>query len=132
MLASLRPALLLLSLLFQSTALPSAPAPSDAAIDKTNAAQIASGALHPAVLVSSVVPEFTEQARKQKLKGNVEVSLTVDKAGLPQNVTVIHGLGSGLDEKAIEAVRQYRFRPATRDGKPVATKIYVDVNFQIF
>ena len=132
MLAPLSPTLLLLCLPFQTTALPSTPAPSDAAVDRTNAAQIASGTLHPPVLVSQANPGYTEAARAKHLSGNVELSLLIDQAGLPQDIKVVHGLGSGLDEKAVEAVRQYRFKPATRDGRPVATKIYVDVNFQVF
>jgi protein TonB len=44
----------------------------------------------------------------------------------------VRGVGMGLDEKAVEAVRQYKFKPATRDGKPVKVDLYVDVNFNIF
>ena len=53
-------------------------------------------------------------------------------SGLPKNVHVMRGVGMGLDEKAIEAVRQYRFKPAMENGKPVAVELNVEVNFQIF
>lgn len=129
MLAPLRPALLLAAFLSQTTPPPSAPAPSDAAVEK---AQIANGSLHPPVLVSQVNPDYSEQARKKKIRGDVQMSLIIDTAGVPQDVTVIHGLGGGLDEKAVEAVKQYRFRPATRDGHPVPMKLHINVNFQIF
>ncbi len=79
-----------------------------------------------------VNPEFTEQARRKKIRGDVLVSATIDEQGLPQYVTVVRGLGSGLDEKAVKAVRQYRFKPATRDGVPVPFFVQVNVNFQIF
>jgi protein TonB len=60
------------------------------------------------------------------------VNLIVDTHGLPQNVRVIRGVGMGLDEKALEAVRQYKFKPAMEGGKPVPVQVNVEVNFQIF
>jgi len=56
----------------------------------------------------------------------------VDEKGLPTHVRVVRGLGMGLDEKAIEAVKQYRFRPSMENGKPVTVQMNVDVMFQIF
>ena len=56
----------------------------------------------------------------------------VDKDGNPSHVRVVRGAGHGLDEKAVEAVRQYRFKPATKDGEPVMVDLYIDVKFQIF
>ena len=50
----------------------------------------------------------------------------------PQNPRVIRSLGMGLDEKALGAVRQYRFKPALKDGKPVAVRITVSVNFRLY
>ncbi|WP_263384778.1 energy transducer TonB [Granulicella arctica] len=83
-------------------------------------------------LIFSVEPEFSEEARKAKVAGNVLVNLWVDTNGLPTHVRVIRGVGMGLDEKAIEAVRQYKFRPAKENGKPVLVELNVEVNFQIF
>lgn len=77
-------------------------------------------------------PEFSEEARKAKLSGNVEVYLWVDEHGSPKHVRVVRGIGMGLDEKALEAVQQYRFKPAMENGKPVTVDMYIDVNFQIF
>jgi thiol-disulfide isomerase/thioredoxin len=57
------------------------------------------------------------------------VNLIVDPHGVPQNVHVLRGLGMGLDEKAVEAVRQYRFKPAMEHGKPVAVEMNAEVNF---
>ncbi len=90
------------------------------------------GSVRPPVLVSQVDPEFSEEARKAKFSGNVEVYLWVDENGNPSHVKVVRGVGMGLDEKAIEAVRQYKFKPALQNGKPVKVDLYVDVNFQIF
>jgi periplasmic protein TonB len=83
-------------------------------------------------LIYQVDPEFSEEARKAKFSGNVEVYLIVDEQGNPTHIRIARGVGMGLDEKAIEAVRQYKFKPATQNGKPVKVDIYVDVNFQIF
>lgn len=85
----------------------------------------------PEVLYS-VEPEFSEEARKAKTSGDVNVYLWVDERGNPTHVRVVRGMGMGLDEKAIEAVKQYRFKPAMENGRPVTVEMYVIVNFQIF
>jgi protein TonB len=84
------------------------------------------------VIIYQPEPEFSEEARKAKFMGVVTVSIIVDATGKPQNVRVTRGVGMGLDEKAIEAVKQYRFKPATENGKPVAVYLNVEVNFEIF
>ncbi len=90
------------------------------------------GSVHAPVLVYQVDPEFSEEARKAKFSGNVQVYLIVDEQGNPTHVRVVRGVGMGLDEKAVEAVRQYKFKPAMQNGKPVRVDLYIDVNFQIF
>lgn len=89
------------------------------------------GDVKPPVVVHTVSPEFSQQAKTAKFSGNVEVYLVVDKNGYPTHVRVVKGVGRGLDEKAVEAVSQYRFKPATYKGQPVPVDLYVDVNFQI-
>jgi protein TonB len=90
------------------------------------------GGVSAPVLQYAPEPEFSEEARKAKAAGNVLVNLIVDQNGHPQNVHVLRGVGMGLDEKAMEAVRLYRFKPAMENGKPVAVELNVEVNFQIF
>lgn len=90
------------------------------------------GGVSAPILVYSVEPEFSEEARKAKVAGNVLVNLWVGTDGLPSHVHVIRGVGMGLDEKAVEAVRQYKFKPAMEGGKPVLVELNVEVNFQIF
>lgn len=90
------------------------------------------GSVHAPVLTYAPHPQYTEAARKAKLSGNVIVALLVDPAGEPQNVRVVRGLGNELDEKAVEAVQRYKFKPATRNGEPVPANLKVEVNFQIF
>ena len=90
------------------------------------------GGVSAPILIFSVEPEFSEEARKAKVAGNVLVNLWVDTNGNPSHVHVIRGVGMGLDEKAVEAVKQYRFKPAMENGKPVLVELNVEVNFQIF
>jgi protein TonB len=90
------------------------------------------GGIRAPVLIHSVEPEFSEQARKSKFSGNVQVYLWVDELGNPSHIRVIRGVGMGLDEKAVEAVRQYKFKPAMQNGKPVKVDMYIDVDFRIF
>jgi TonB family protein len=77
-------------------------------------------------------PEYSDEARRAKYTGIVVVSLVVDAQGLPQRVRVVRALGMGLDEKAVEAVRQYKFKPAMYQGKPVPVEVNIEVNFQIY
>lgn len=83
-------------------------------------------------LIYSVDPEFSDEARRAKYQGVCVVSLIVDAQGNPQNIQVARALGMGLDEKALEAVKQYKFKPAYYKGHPVASIINVEVNFRIY
>ncbi len=89
------------------------------------------GSVRPPTALNSVAPGFTDDARKAKFEGTVRLYLWIDKNGLPSHIRVIRGVGMGLDEKAVEAAQQYRFKPATRKGKPVKVDLYIDVNFQL-
>jgi protein TonB len=83
-------------------------------------------------VIYEVEPEFSEEARKAKFMGVVTVNLIVDQKGLPENVHILRGVGMGLDQKAVDAVKQYRFKPAMLGGKPVAVEVNVEVDFKIF
>ena len=84
------------------------------------------------VLLSAPAPEYSEEARTAKVTGEVIVHLQVEEDGSVSHVYVVQGLGSGLDEKAVEAVQQYKFKPALETGKTVAVEMKVKVNFQVF
>jgi TonB family protein len=84
------------------------------------------------VLIHSVEPQFSQEARAAKISGNVLVNLVVDQNGIPTNVRIVRGIGHGLDEKSVEAVRKYRFKPSMEHGQPVPVEIDLLVNFQIF
>lgn len=77
-------------------------------------------------------PEYSEEARKVKHEGMVVLSLVIDEQGRPKDIHVARSLGMGLDEKAIEAVRKWKFAPGTKDGIPVAVEVNVEVNFRLF
>jgi protein TonB len=88
-------------------------------------------------------PQFSKLARKQKVSGVATVSIIVDTEGNPRNVHIIRSIADNVDKKhqaaavsldqaAIDAVKQYKFTPATLHGKPVAVYLNVEVNFQIF
>jgi periplasmic protein TonB len=83
-------------------------------------------------LIFGPEPEFSDEARRAKYQGVCVVSLIVDTQGNPQRVAVLRHLGMGLDEKAIEAVKQYKFKPATLGGRPVPVEVNIEVNFRIY
>ncbi len=91
------------------------------------------GGVAAPVLLHQVDPEFSDEARRAKYQGICLISIIVDTNGNPQNPRVIRPLGMGLDEKALEAVKQFRFKPAMKDGKtPVPVMITVEVNFRLY
>lgn len=90
------------------------------------------GGVSNPVLVYAPDPEFSDEARRAKYQGVCVVGLIVDAQGNPQRVRIVRPLGMGLDEKALEAVRQYKFKPAIYNGKPVPVEINIEVNFRIY
>jgi protein TonB len=77
-------------------------------------------------------PEFSEEARRIKYQGEVTLLATIGVDGRTRNLLVVRSLGMGLDEKAIEAVRTWKFEPATKDGHPVAVQMNIIVSFHLF
>jgi TonB family protein len=77
-------------------------------------------------------PEYSEEARKAKYQGTCVLWLIVGPDGRPRDIKVARSLGLGLDEKAIEAVKSWKFEPAMKDGKPVAVQINVEVDFRLY
>jgi TonB family protein len=82
--------------------------------------------------VYSPDPEYSEEARKAKWQGTVVLWVVIGPDGRPRDVRVQRSLGMGLDEKAIEAVRSWKFEPAKKDGQPVAVQVNVEVNFRLY
>jgi periplasmic protein TonB len=82
-------------------------------------------------LISKIEPEYSEEARKAKYSGSVLLSIVVDANGLPRDIKVVRPLGLGLDQKAIEAVMKWRFRPGMKGGRPVPVQAQVEVSFRL-
>jgi protein TonB len=91
----------------------------------------AGSGITPPRLVREVKPDYTEQARRRGLEGDVVLEIVVRSNGSVGDVKVLQGLGGGLDERAIEAVRQWRFSPARRQGTPVDVIVEVAVEFKL-
>ena len=77
-------------------------------------------------------PEFSEEARKAKYQGTCTLMIVVAADGRPTNIRVVGSLGMGLDEKAIEKVRTWRFEPGEKDGHPVNVEMAVEVDFHLY
>jgi TonB family protein len=92
--------------------------------------RVGGGVSAPAV-ISKREPGYTEEARIAKLSGGVLLSMVVDKDGFARNIRVVRPLGMGLDEKAIEAVSQWKFQPGQKDGQPVNVRATIEVNFKL-
>jgi len=90
------------------------------------------GAVTAPKAITMVDPEYTEQARKANLEGTILLSFIVDIDGRPKNIAVTRPLGAGLEQQAITAVRQWRFQPATKDGKPVPVEVTAEVSFHLY
>jgi len=83
------------------------------------------------VPLNQVNVDLSDAAKKAKYQGVSIVSVIVDVHGMPQDPRVVRPLGMGLDEKALEAVGRYRFKPAMREGVPVPVTITIEVNFRL-
>jgi TonB family protein len=89
------------------------------------------GGVSEPVLLTQIQPEYSDDGRKARIQGTVELLIIVNADGTVKFDNVRKNLGYGLDQKAIEAVRRWKFIPGKKDGKPVATYVSVLVNFSL-
>ncbi|HTS25732.1 MAG TPA: energy transducer TonB [Bryobacteraceae bacterium] len=89
------------------------------------------GGVTAPIVLSKKDPEYSEEARKAKYQGTVLLAIEVSPNGLATNIRVVRSLGLGLDEKAIDAVKQWKFKPGYKDGKPVTVAATIEVNFRL-
>jgi TonB family protein len=82
--------------------------------------------------IYSPPPEYSAQARKAGYQGVCTLGVIVEANGRTSHITVLRSLGMGLDEKAIEAVKVWKYAPALRDGKPVPVQIAVEIAFHLY
>ncbi len=92
--------------------------------------RVGGGVTSPSIIYK-IEPEYSEEARKAKYSGTVVLYVEVDTTGKARNLRVVRSLGLGLDEKAIEAVNKWKFRPGYKDGKPVTVAATIEVNFRL-
>ena len=90
------------------------------------------GGVTPPGVILRLDPEFSERAPQARFQGTVTLLLIVDKQGIPTNVHIAKPLGYGLDERAVRAVRGWRFKPSEKDGYPVSVEIAVEVQFHLY
>lgn len=89
------------------------------------------GGVSAPIVIHSVEPQFSSQARQENFQGTVAIQLIVDSQGYPQDVRVARHLGMGLDDEAIAAVKQYRFKPAIYQGHAVPVQMIIEVDFRL-
>ncbi len=93
--------------------------------------RIGGGQVEAPVPVHKVEPEYTQEARVAKYMGSVLLTVVIGEDGRPFNIQVLRGIGLGLDERAVEAVKQWRFEPGTKGGAPVNVRANIEVNFKL-
>jgi len=89
------------------------------------------GGVTAPVVIFKKDPEYSEEARKAKYQGTVLLAIEVDPSGKATNIRVVRSLGLGLDEKAMDAVKQWKFKPGYRNGAPVTVAATIEVNFRL-
>jgi TonB family protein len=87
--------------------------------------------VQPPQIISKSEPQYSEDGLKAKTEGSVGLSITVGVDGAARDIKVVRPLGQGLDEKAIEAVRTWHWKPAMKGGVAIATRATVEVNFRL-
>lgn len=97
----------------------------------TTMALLGGEATKPAV-ITKVEPEYTDEARAAELQGTTSLSVEVGTDGFAHNIAVTRALGLGLDEQAVGAVSQWRFKPALKDGRAMAVQANIEVNWRLF
>ena len=89
------------------------------------------GGVTPPSILSRIEPQYSEEARKARYQGTVVLEAIVRKDGTCDIVRIVRSLGFGLDENAIQALKQWRFRPGMRNGVPVDVALNIEVNFNL-
>lgn len=83
------------------------------------------------VIVSEKKPSYTAAAMRAKVSGSVEMTAVIGVDGKPSDITILRSLDPGLDKNAIEALSEWRFKPATKDGKPVPMLVTIEMTFTL-
>jgi TonB family protein len=94
--------------------------------------KVVGGAVTPPNADFAPDPDYSLEARKARYQGTVVLSMVVNASGASTNLQIVRPLGLGLDEKAVEAVGTWKFKPGQKDGKPVAVLLMVEVTFRLY
>jgi TonB family protein len=87
--------------------------------------------VEPPRLISEIKPDYTDEARRRGIEGEVVMEIIVRRDGTVGDVKIVQGLGSGLNERAAQAVRRWRFAPARLKGTPVDVVVEASVEFRM-
>src|SRR3989475_1922536 len=98
---------------------------------RPKAAETAAPKLVPAEIISKPTPVYTDEARKMRVEGEVLLEVVFESSGRLHIVRVVRGLGHGLDEAAVRAAEQIRFKPALRNGQPADSTAVLHIVFQL-
>lgn len=90
------------------------------------------GSVRPPAVIHSVAPSFTKEDAKGVRTHSAQVYFWVEEDGTPSHVRIVRSAGPAMDKKIITAVEQYKFRPATFNGKPVTVDLYMEINVDTF
>ena len=97
----------------------------------SHSSDTASGSAVPAEIISKPTPVYTQEARKLRIEGEVLLEVVLEASGNLRVKRVVRGLGHGLDDNAVKAAEQIRFRPATRNGQPADSTVVLHIIFQL-
>jgi TonB family protein len=97
---------------------------------KSHHAEVAVNVM-PAEILSKPTPVYTQEARSLRIEGEVLLQVVLEASGNLRVLHVVHGLGHGLDDNAVKAAEQIRFKPATKDGQPTDSTVVLHVVFQL-
>ena len=93
---------------------------------------ITKGKVVPPQVINAPDPDYSDSGRRDRLQGVARLLAVVNEKGFPEVLEITQSLGDSLDVRALAAVAHWTFRPATKDGQPVASVINVEVNFRLF
>jgi TonB family protein len=98
---------------------------------KQSPVEVSANPLLPAEIISKPTPSYTAEARNLRIQGEVLLEVTLEASGNLRVIRVVHGLGHGLDDNAVRAAEQIRFRPAMRNGQPADSTVVLHIVFQM-
>lgn len=89
------------------------------------------GGMKPPKAIYTPTPDYPSSAIRDGVRGKVTVQFKLPTDGVPKDIEVLNGIRPDIDQKAVEAVRDWRFSPATQDGKPIQVSMRIEVTFNV-